>query len=236
MMQWLRKTPKWGPAHEPETAYLRARHEWDKRLGAGTKQARSWRIAALLSIGLSLFLAWNVSHFAGRVTVYPYVVEVDHAGQVRSIGTLPQQPYEPTKELMGKLIGEWVINVRSITMDPIVERNKWWRAYYYLTAKAEEKMNAYIEATNPLQKVGKESVVVEVSAVVPLSERTYQAHWVETVYDLDSQRKHTTKYTGIFHTVLGQPSANETARRENPLGVYIAAFDWTKDLTVSQKD
>lgn len=56
-------------------------------------QARNWRLACFISLGLSLFLASGAFYFAGQVRVLPYVIEVADSGQVRKVGRLEAVHY-----------------------------------------------------------------------------------------------------------------------------------------------
>jgi len=54
---WKRNQSRYGTTPVPETPYQRAAQVWDDRIGSARVQARNWRIATLLSIGLSALLA-----------------------------------------------------------------------------------------------------------------------------------------------------------------------------------
>ena len=79
-----------------------------------------------------------------------------------------------------------------------------------------------------IARVGDEAATVEIVSVLPRSPTTYQVQWRETVYDhgaaLPAQR-----WTGLF-TVAHTPPRNEAQLRANPLGVFITAFQWSRDL------
>lgn len=228
-LPWSTRVPDWSPAQIPPTPFERARREWDTRMGSAEVRARNWRLACCGSLLLSLGLLWEVMHLADAPRTIPYVVEVADSGQVRTIGSLPQPTFAPTQAMIGKVLKDWVEHVRSLSLDPVVVRAGWWKAYAFVTPKAASQLTAYVKEVNPLSQVGQLAVTVEVRSVLPLSERTYQVQWLETVYDLTGREQQKTQYTGMFHTLVAAPPTNEKARQENPLGLYIAAFSWTKD-------
>jgi type IV secretion system protein VirB5 len=45
---------RWKPEGEVETRYRKGRQEWDWRMGTAVIQARNWRLATLMSLGLVL--------------------------------------------------------------------------------------------------------------------------------------------------------------------------------------
>jgi len=50
----MAQQPDLSPAGVLETPYLRAQAEWDGRIGSARVQARNWRLACFISLGLSL--------------------------------------------------------------------------------------------------------------------------------------------------------------------------------------
>ena len=72
------KTAAQQMRHNP---YLQARQEWLERYGDYIAQAKNWRIASLLALGLlGLSLAMNFVQ-ASQSKIVPYIVEVDKLGR-----------------------------------------------------------------------------------------------------------------------------------------------------------
>ena len=72
------------------------------------------------------------------------------------------------------------------------------------------------------------AVSVEVVSVLQRSPSSYQVEWKETTFDQGATTS-TVNWTGLFTTKI-QPPTNEAELRANPLGVYITAFQWSRDL------
>jgi len=83
---WKRNQSRYGTTPVPETSYQRAAQVWDDRIGSARVQARNWRLATLLSVGLSALLASAFIWQSSQSMITPYVVEVDTNGSVRAIG------------------------------------------------------------------------------------------------------------------------------------------------------
>ncbi len=60
------------------------------------------------------------------------------------------------------------------------------------------------------------------------SDKTYQVKWVETAYERGAQAG-STHWTAMLTVVLAPPSSADQLRR-NPLGLYVDAVDWSREL------
>ena len=167
--------PKRALASAPETTpYQRASQIWDDRMGLSLAHARNWRRIAVANLVLAGFLGagWWVQ--ADRAVVKPFVVEVSDLGQTQRITAIGGR-YEPTEAQIGHALAGWVRDVRSKSIDPIVIRQNWLRAYDLMTPKAASFLNAWAQSHDPFAEVGREAVNVEVLNVVRRTERTPQA-------------------------------------------------------------
>src|SRR3954471_22664751 len=73
--------PSPHPARLVETPHVRARREWDARLGTAVVQARSWRVNSMvLALLLGASLLGNV-YLGAQPKVVPHVIEVDALGE-----------------------------------------------------------------------------------------------------------------------------------------------------------
>ena len=69
---------------------------------------------------------------------------------------------------------------------------------------------------------------VSITVFVPMGENSYQVRWNEEEYALDSAQKTIVPMTGVF-TVHLSPPKEEKDISNNPLGMYITDFNWSKD-------
>ncbi len=161
------------------TPYQRAGQVWDDRMGLSIAHARNWRRMAFASLILAGFLGagWWVQ--ADRTEVRPFVVEVAAWGQTQKITALDGR-YSPSEAQTAWALSDWIRNVRSKSIDPIVIRQNWLSAYDLLTPKAAAFLNAWAQSHDPFADVGAEAVHVEVLNVVRRSERTFALQWRET--------------------------------------------------------
>jgi type IV secretion system protein VirB5 len=226
-MAFRRSGTHYGETQEPVTPYQKAAQLWDDRMGSARVQARNWRMAAFLSLGLSLALAGGLVWQSGRSTITPWVVEVDKAGQVRAVGEAAES-WNPTDAQIAFHLARFVGAVRSLPTDPIVVRQNWLEAYDFATDRGAQALNEYARADDPFAKVGRVSVAVEVTSVVRASPDSFQIRWIEKTFT-DGTLSATDRWTAIVSIVLERPR-NADRLRKNPLGIYVNGLNWSREL------
>ncbi len=222
-----RTTTTYGDTPEPVTPYQKAAQVWDERIGSARVQARNWRFMAFGCLALAIGLSGGVVWQAGRSTITPYVVEIDTLGQTRAIGPAIAA-YEPTDAQVAYHLARFIENVRSLSIDPIVVRQNWLRAYDYATDRAASTLNDYARENDPFSRVGQRTVTVEVTSIVRSSGDSFDVRWREQSFE-NGTLAATTRYTAVLSIVL-QPPRTEEALRKNPLGIYVHALNWSRDL------
>ena len=118
-------------------------------------------------------------------------------------------------------------NTRSISIDPVVVRQNWLKAYAYATDRAAATLNDYARDNDPFAEVGRRSVSVDVTSVVRASDDSFTVRWRETAYRNGTETGQST-HTGVFSIVIDPPRTEE-ALRANPLGLYVHGLNWSKD-------
>ena len=228
-MRFRRVLQRYGRTPEPETPYQRAGQMWDERIGSARVQAKNWRLMALgglmLTTGLSAGLIWQ----SMQSRVVPYVVEVDRLGQARSVAQV-DTAYEPTDPQIAWHLGRFIANVRSRSLDPVLMRENWLSAYDFATERASLFLGEYARGDDPFAQVGRRTVSVQVTSIVRASERSFRVAWTEAEYEHGSLAG-TSRWTAML-TVKVQPPRSADVLRKNPLGLYVDAIDWSRELEV----
>ena len=210
-------------APEAETPYNRAKKEWDDRIGSSRVQAKSWRFVAVFALLLSLLLVILLGFCLTLHKNTVYVAQVTKAGQVVNVAPL-ELSYQPSQAQEEYFVSHFIQISREIPLDPVVAKKNWMNAYAFLTRRAAAEFNRYMTAENPLKLLGKETVTVKITDINPLSPNSYQVNWTETTIDTVGKQTQTQNYSGVFTTVVKQPTTQKQIL-ENPLGIYIANFD-----------
>lgn len=226
-MSWKRQQQSYGSTPEATTPYQRAAQVWDDRIGSARVQAAHWRLTALLALGLAFLMSGAFIWRSTQSIITPYVVELETDGRVRTVQSAVAD-YKPTDAQIAYSLAEFIKQVRSVSIDPIVVRENWLKAYAHTTDQAALTLNDYARAYDPFAEVGKRSVSVEIESVVRSSDDSFDLRWRETTFRSGVQVSSAT-YTGVLAIVFDQPRDEETLHR-NPLGLYVHGINWSKDL------
>lgn len=222
-----RPTARYGDTPAAETPHQLARQIWDDRIGSARVQARNWRLAFFGQLLLSAGFATGLIILAERGTIVPWVVQVDKLGNAQAIGPATAH-YSPTDPVIARNLADVIEWLRSVSADPVDMRNHWLKAYGFLTAKEKAALNDYAQHNDPFAKVGKEEVSVEVTSVIRATDESFRVEWIEQHYTAGTLAA--TEHWSAIVTIVIQPPRDETKLNFNPLGIYIDAINWSKEL------
>jgi type IV secretion system protein VirB5 len=226
-MLFRRSLQRYGETPVPVTPYQKAAQLWDERIGAARVQARNWRLMAFGGLSLSLGLAGGLIWQSAQSRVVPYVVEIDTQGQVRAVGPAIEA-YRPSDAQIAWYLARFITNVRALSIDPVLVRQNWLEAYDFVTDRAALFLTEQARANDPFAQIGTRTISVQVTSVVRASESSFQVKWTEQVYERGSLAA-TSRWTAILSVAIQPPRTAETVRK-NPLGLYVTALAWTRDL------
>jgi type IV secretory pathway TrbF-like protein len=222
-----RSSIRYGRTPEAETPYQKAAQVWDERIGSARAQAYNWRLIAFgnlfLAGGLAAALVWQ----GARGSIVPFVVEIDKLGEAQAVAPAIAD-YKPTDPQIAWHLARFIEYVRSIPADPIIVRQNWLKAYDFVTDKGALALNDYARANDPFAKIGQVQVAVDVSSVIRASDDSFRIAWTERRYE-NSSLAATERWTAILSIVV-QPPRDPERLRKNPLGLFIHAVNWSKEL------
>ncbi|GAB5446116.1 MAG: conjugal transfer protein TrbF [Gymnodinialimonas sp.] len=175
-----------------------------------------------LVAGLSVTLVWQST----QSTIVPNVVEVDNLGAAQAVNPALAD-YDPTDPQIAWHLARFVEYVRQVPADPIVLRQNWLRAYDFATDRGATALNDYARTNDPFALVSDTQVSIEVSSVIRASEGSFRVAWVERRYE-NGQLAVTERWTAIL-TVVIQPPRDAERLRQNPLGVFVHAINWSRE-------
>src|SRR3546814_582481 len=124
-------------------------------------------------------------------------------------------------------ISDWSSDVCSSDL-PIIVRQNWLRAYDFTTTRGAVALNEYARANDPFSRVGQVQISVEVSSVIRASPSSFRVAWTERRYQ-DGSLAGTERWTAIL-TVAVQPPRDAERLRKNPLGLFVDAINWSREL------
>lgn len=222
-----RPSIRYGKTPQTETPYQRAAQVWDERIGSARVQARSWRLACFSALGVSAVLAGGMIWQGTRGSVVPWVVEVDTIGEARAVEPADAD-YRPTDPQIAFHLARFIEQIRSVPDDPVIVRQNWLRAYDFATDKGALALNDYARTNDPFALIGREQVAVDVTSVIRASPTSFRIAWAERRYRHGSLAE-TSRWSAIA-TIAVLPPRSPDALRKNPLGVFVASINWSKEL------
>jgi type IV secretory pathway TrbF-like protein len=222
-----RSSVRYGRTPEPVTPYQKAAQVWDERIGSARVQAKNWRLLALCNLilagGLATALVWQ----SARGSIVPWVVQIDKLGEAQAVAPAIAD-YQPNDAQIAWHLARFIENVRAIPADPIIVRQNWFNAYDFVTDRGAHALNEYARANDPFAKVGQIQIAVDVVSVIRASTDSFRIAWTERRYE-NASLASTERWSAIL-TIVVQPPRDAERLRKNPLGLFIHAIDWSKEL------
>ncbi|CAD7741911.1 MULTISPECIES: conjugal transfer protein TrbF [Xanthomonas] len=224
---------------EPQTdnPYLNARRAWNEHTGSVVSQKQTWQMVGILSLMIVLAAVGGVIHIGSQSKFVPFIYEVDKLGQTRAIGPMTQAS-KVSANIVQAAVTDFVNDARLVTPDVALQRKAVYRIYSKLgpndpaTAKMNEWLNGKAEAS-PFARAAVETVSTEIVSAIPQTPDTWQVDWIETTRDRQGVIKGQPVRMRVLATVyIVEPNENtdEAQVRNNPAGVYIRDFSWSRLL------
>lgn len=221
------------PKVSPMSPYLKAKEEWDSRIGTTVIQAKNWRLLSLCSLFSSFLLIGIIFYQASQSRIIPVVVGLDkETGEAKTLGAVSKDTHKPGPLEIKYFLSEFVKYVRAVPLDQVVIKQNWLKAYSFMRSDASGLLNEMTEKDedSPLKKIGKITVSIQPVSVVQIPETdSYQVRWKETQYSTHGQKMQEYTMQGTFLIEIIPPKDEETIV-ENPLGLYIKNFQWNREL------
>jgi type IV secretion system protein VirB5 len=209
--------------------FLAGRAEAADRYGYLSGNAAQWRrISAVLILCCAACVA-SVIFMSGRVTVVPYIVQVDAHGY--EIAVEPVAPSGIDARLMISRVGRYVWSLKTVFSDPEAQLHLMNFVYSStpVNTAAEKKYQEYYAENNPVLAGETETVSVAVNSVLPMSPGTWQAEWTEERRAAGGDKISVKRYRGIFTAAAVTPSSMREVL-QNPLGIFITDFNFSEIL------
>ncbi|GHV53211.1 conjugal transfer protein TrbF [Synergistales bacterium] len=204
--------------------FLAGRTEAAERYGHLAKNAAQWRNISIGLLFCCLVCVVSAVFVASRVTVVPYIVQVDKHGY--EIAVEPVASSKVDSRLMVAHVGRYIYSLRTVFADPEAQLHIMNFVYNStpVNTSAEKKYKEFYAGNNPTVIGETETTQITVNSVLPLSGESWQAEWTEECYTLTGAKLSAKNYRGIFVTAVASP----TEMREvlvNPLGIFITDFN-----------
>jgi type IV secretion system protein VirB5 len=218
------------PHSDYQSVFLNMRVQWNELVASHIQRENTWRITAWMALGVALVCAGGLVYCGTQNKLVPYVVQVDKLGSAVAVQRAGQAAPVDSRIIRAQL-GAWIESVRSIYQDAGAERVNLKSAYAMIRHSdgAYRTLNDYFIQHDPFQLAQSQGVSVEISTVQPISEKTWQVQWRETVHSPKGDELSVTPMQANL-TVSISPPTDEATLLVNPMGVYITQFNWSPRL------
>lgn len=222
---------------ENENPYLAARRTWNDQSAANIASRQMFQLLGVLALLVALAGVGGAVYIGSQSKFIPYVVEVDRIGQRQAVGPADRAaPVDP--RVVHAAVADWIGSMRLVTPDIALQRKAVFKVYSMLapSAPATAKTNEWLNGTadsSPFKRAALETVSIEVASVIPQTPETWQVDWVETVRDRQGVRKGAPQRWRALvtvYTLATTPDTSDDDMRNNPLGVHVRDFSWSKQL------
>ena len=223
---------KWTTEGAADTPYMRARQEWDARMGSAIVHAKNWRLATFSSLGIVMLSVGGMIYLGSKPKAVPHIIEVDQLGAASYHGPAGKSvaEYTPSDATIKYHLRRFIENTRTISSDPAVIKKNWVDAYNLVTPRGANMLTAYVSKpeNEPFRRSQEERVGTEIIAMVRVSNDTWQIDWRETEWDKNGNPIGLPViWRGMFRVLMQQPRTEEAMAR-NPIGLYVDEFHWDK--------
>lgn len=222
---------------ENENPYLAARRTWNEHVGGIVSSRQTWQVLGILSLLIALASVAGIIHIGSQSKFVPYIVRVDKLGQ--AVAVAPAQRAAPADpRVIEASVASFISDGRLVTPDVALQRKAVFRVYSMLAPNdpATAKMNEWLNGTedsSPFKRAAKETVSIEIATVLPQTPETWQVDWVETTRDRQGVVKgQPFRMRALVTVYVVEPTTNTTEEqvRNNPIGIYVRDFSWSKQL------
>lgn len=216
---------------KPSNPFDDGKRRYNQFYGNVVLQAHNWRTAFFISIVVAGMAVWWVGHIGSQSKFIPYIVEVDHLGNVAYAGPVAKATQNDPR-LTKSYLSTFFTALRSVSADSVVDKSNIDRVYSMVGngTAAQVHINDFYAANNPYQRGAQYGVNVQMKSILPpASGNTWQVEWVET------ERDHGGKVIAV-HAYRASAVVNFNAPTDermawlNPLGLYVTDINWAEVL------
>ncbi len=194
-----------------------------------SKAIKNWQCAFLSIFILFIISLGGIIKIGAKSHFVPYIVTVDNNGEIQNLVKPLEEEYEVTSLQEKSYLRKFLIDIRTISLDPVFFGKRYKEALRYTSSSTESKLkDMYVE--DDISKKIKEKVTrtIEINSIVKVTgiDRTYKVTWNEKMFQ-EGGKVGETKYEGIFSLKIVKPRT-EKDLLINPLGITIEDININK--------
>jgi len=205
-------------------SYLFARRTWDFQIARSYRSLLAWRIIAALALVLLTITIFYSYYHISKPKMVPYVITVSEDGsKVDFKGMVKAQKLTVTDSVVRHYIIRFLKDIRTVSTDLVVLKNKLKDAYYITTTDCQRQITEMIGETNPF-KMAQEGrrKDIKISVFEKIAESTWRCEWTEYQRQ-EGVLTDKALLSGTFSYTTAYPE-NEIEAENNPFGLYFSDF------------
>ncbi len=177
---------------------------------------------------LSFFLSIGICIYAvAQPDSIPVLVTMNDFGETQYIGPVSRKNYQnfnvPEVAVQAQ-VKEFVILMNTLSTDKTVMKKAVNKTYHLLTSTTASKYSTLVKEDNPFKEFGSRTKeVLFQTEPLKVSGDTYQVDYQIVTRQLSGQIMDNVSYRAVITIKLLQPADEDI--KDNPLGIYITAFD-----------
>lgn len=228
------ESPKdYSPAGDRLDPFLKGRSFYLDQLERVAKDRDSWKKSTQRLVLVALVMTIGIVYISMRSEYIPFMVRVDKTtGYTEAIGPITEVKYNPQEAEITYLLGDFIRNIRTVPLDPVVYKNNWNAASNFLSARASQKLNMMIANEEQAAALGKMTVLPRVISIQPMANtngNTYLVRWEEEIFYIGGTGgKLVNTYSGNITFTITPPKKKE-AYYKNPIGLIIEDLSYEKE-------
>ena len=177
---------------------------------------------------LSFFLSIGICIYAvAQPDSIPVLVTMNDFGETQYIGPVSRKNYQnfsvPEVAVQAQ-VKEFVNLTNTLSTDKTVMKKSVNKTYHLLTSTTASKYSTLVKEDNPFKDFGSRTKeVLFQTEPLKVSGDTYQVDYQIVTRQLSGQLMSNESYRAVITVKMLQPSEEDI--KDNPLGIYITAFD-----------
>ena len=178
-------------------------------------------LSFLLSIGITIYAV-------SQPDSIPVLVTMNDFGETQYIGPVSKKNYQnfnvPEVAVQAQ-VKEFVNLMNTLSTDKTVMKKSVNKTYHLLTSTTASKYSTLVKEDNPFKDFGfRTKEVLFQTEPLKISGDTYQVDFQVVTRQLSGQMMSNESFRAVITVKMLQPSDEDI--KDNPLGIYITAFDF----------
>jgi type IV secretion system protein VirB5 len=186
-----------------------------------------WRYTAFGALAVALVSVSGAIWIGAQPKDVPFVIALDHLGDEVAVKRADvAAPIDP--RVLRAQLARWVWDVRTVSTDAAAEKHFILEAYAMTNRQgaAAQQLNEWFGGRDPFKRATEEMVGIEVTAVLPISAKTWRVEWREDTRTRGGTLESSKNYEATI-TVSITPPITDSEILANPSGLFVEAFNWT---------